>query len=312
MIDSGGTTLHEQATLRNNAETTLVSLEATLLPTGRDLKFRRGKAAGGQWSRRVSRAHAIGRCRPLRSRIEMSCWRRSTGTGSSSSSPCSSTCTASPAPSWCRSQAVDSLLADGAGFAGFAAGPMGQVPVVARHPGHARPQLLHACTLAARPRHLPVRPPRARASPGPSRPGSSCVARSSGCRDTGCTLKVGAEAEYFLVRRTADGGHRSGRPPGPLGHALLRRPGPDPDVRPPHDGVAPHERARLGQLRQRPRGRQRAVRAELPLRRSPDHRGSGDRVPLHGPRAWPPRRGCWRPSCPSRSPTSPGTDCTCT
>ena len=48
--------------------------------------------------------------------------------------------------------AIDGLLDDGAGFAGFAAGPMGQTPVLARHPGHARPGLVHARAVAAGPR----------------------------------------------------------------------------------------------------------------------------------------------------------------
>ena len=131
----------------------------------------------------------------------------------------------------------------------------------------------------------PVRPLRARASRGRSPPGSSCAARSSGWPRRATRSRSGAEAEYFLVRRTRRRRDRGGRSPGPGQGTLLRRPGPDPDVRPPDHGVAPHEQPRLGQLRQRPRGRQRAVRAELPLRRPPDHGRPGDRVPLHGPLA---------------------------
>ena len=56
--------------------------------------------------------------------------------------------------------------------------------------------------------------------------------------------------------------------------ALLRRPRRDQDVRPPDDDLDGDEPARLGQLRQRPRGRQRPVRAELPVRRRTDHRRS--------------------------------------
>ncbi len=40
--------------------------------------------------------------------------------------------------------------------------------------------------------------------------------------------------------------HRGGRSPGSGGGALLRRPGPHPDVRPPDDGLPPHERPRMG------------------------------------------------------------------
>ena len=47
-------------------------------------------------------------------------------------------------------------------------------------------------------------------------------------------------------------------------------------------GGRQHHRARLGQLRHRPRGRQRPVRAELRLRRRADDLRPGDLLPLHG------------------------------
>ncbi len=81
--------------------------------------------------------------------------------------------------------------------------------------------------------------------------------------------------------------HRGGRPARPSGPALLRRQGPHPHVRSPLHRLAVHERARLDELRQRPRGRQRAVRAELPVRRRADHRRPGHLLPLHGPHAGP-------------------------
>ena len=223
-------------------------------------------------------------------------------TASSSSSPCSSTCTASPAPRWCRSR--PSRAAGRRGrvrrVRGRAHGPD---PVVAGHPGHARPRARTCRRPGGRGSASSSATPTSWASRGPSPPGSSCAGSSSAWPTAGYALKVGAEAEYFLVRRNARRRHRGRRPAGPGRGALLRRPGPDPDVRPPHDGVAPHEHARVGQLRQRPRGRQRAVRAELPLRRPADHGRPGHRVPLHGAHAWPPRRACSPPSCPSRSPT---------
>ncbi len=43
-------------------------------------------------------------------------------------------------------------------------------------------------------------------SPGPSLPGSSCAGSSNGSAASGFALKVGAEVEYFLVRRSASGG----------------------------------------------------------------------------------------------------------
>ena len=60
--------------------------------------------------------------------------------------------------------------------------------------------------MAAGPRGRPVRPPRATASRGRSRPGSSCKGELERAEARGLRLKVGAEAEYFLVRRTDGGG----------------------------------------------------------------------------------------------------------
>ena len=56
----------------------------------------------------------------------------------------------------------------------------------------------------------------------------------------------------------------------------------------PDDGVEVHEPPRLGELRERPRGRERPVRAELPLRRRADQRGPAHLLPLHGPHPRPP------------------------
>ena len=54
--------------------------------------------------------------------------RRSPNEGSSSSSPSSSTCTGVRARSWFRLPSLDGLVQEGAGFAGFAAGEIGQLP----------------------------------------------------------------------------------------------------------------------------------------------------------------------------------------
>ena len=54
--------------------------------------------------------------------------RSSTTVASSSSSPSSSTCTASRTRSSCPARHLDGLVEDGAGFAGFAAGDIGQKP----------------------------------------------------------------------------------------------------------------------------------------------------------------------------------------
>ncbi len=97
--------------------------------------------------------------------------------------------------------AIDGLMADGAGFAGFAAGPMGQTP--------SSPDILAMPDLGSYmpapwrpgPRHHPVRPLRRRRALAVRAPRSSCVVRSNGWPRRATTLMVGAEAEYFLVRR---------------------------------------------------------------------------------------------------------------
>ena len=142
--------------------------------------------------------------------------------------------------------AIEGLMADGAGFAGFAAGPMGQTPVVARHPGHARPELVHAGAVAARPRHHPVRPPRA---------GRAVAVRPRVIlrRQLERLADRRATRSRWAPRRSTSwcggattGGIAVADPHGPGQGALLRRPGPHADVRPPDDGVAPHEHARAG------------------------------------------------------------------
>ncbi len=144
----------------------------------------------------------------------------------------------------------------------------------AERPGPDRgagPDQLHAPAVGARgPGPGALRPPRRgralalrtagdpQAGPGAGRGRAGRAVR--GRRDRVLPRPSGRERDPHPGRRQ---GHR--------GPALLRRPRPDPDVRPPHRHLDGDERPRLGQLRQRPRGRQRAVRAELRLRRRPDH-----------------------------------------
>jgi glutamine synthetase len=100
--------------------------------------------------------------------------------------------------------AVDMLLDGGAGFAGFAAGAVGQVP--------SSPDIL-------------AMPDVGSYTPAPWQPGLAIVQCDPYCQgepwpyaprvilrrqierlaDHGLAMKVGAEAEYFLVRRSADG-----------------------------------------------------------------------------------------------------------
>ena len=88
-------------------------------------------------------------------------------------------------------------------------------------------------------------------------------------------------------RRRRPGARRSARHPR---SALLRHAGADAQPRLRLRGLARRHRAGLGQLRHRPRGRQRPVRAELPVRRRADHVRPGDLLPLHGRVAGPAAR----------------------
>jgi glutamine synthetase len=101
--------------------------------------------------------------------------------------------------------AVDQLLEDGAGFAGFAAGAMGQVP--------SSPDILAMPDLTSY-TPAPWQPglailqcdPHCEGEPWPFAPRVILRRQIERLRDNGLTMKVGAEAEYFLVRRSADGG----------------------------------------------------------------------------------------------------------
>src|SRR3984957_9202616 len=101
--------------------------------------------------------------------------------------------------------AVDGLLEDGAGFAGFAAGPMGQVP--------SSPDILAMPDLSSY-TPAPWQPglailqcdPHCEGEPWPFAPRVILRRQIERLRDNGLTMKVGDEAEDFLVRRSAEGG----------------------------------------------------------------------------------------------------------
>ncbi len=101
--------------------------------------------------------------------------------------------------------ALDGLLEDGAGFAGFAAGPMGQTP--------SSPDILAMPDLSS---YMPApwKPglgiiqcdPYVLGEPWPFAPRVILKRQLERLAASGYTLKVGAEAEYFLVRRSEAGG----------------------------------------------------------------------------------------------------------
>ena len=101
--------------------------------------------------------------------------------------------------------AIDGLMTDGAGFAGFAAGPMGQRP--------SSPDILAMPDLSS---YMPApwRPglgiiqcdPHVLGEPWSFAPRVILRQQVQRLAEAGYMLKVGAEAEYFLVRRTPEGG----------------------------------------------------------------------------------------------------------
>jgi glutamine synthetase len=100
--------------------------------------------------------------------------------------------------------AIDGLMADGAGFAGFAAGPMGQSP--------SSPDLLAMPDLSS---YMPAPwpglgiiqcDPYVLGEPWPFAPRVILRRQLNRLAASGVTLKVGAEGEYFLVRRSPAGG----------------------------------------------------------------------------------------------------------
>jgi glutamine synthetase len=101
--------------------------------------------------------------------------------------------------------AIEGLLADGAGFAGFAAGPMGQTP--------ASPDILAMPDLSS---YMPApwQPglgiiqcdPYVLGEPWPYAPRVILRRQVERLAQAGYLMGVGAEAEYFLVRRSPDGG----------------------------------------------------------------------------------------------------------
>ena len=100
---------------------------------------------------------------------------------------------------------LDDLLADGAGFAGFAAGEIGQLP--------SDPDLARFPTWRASPRCPGSRPSatspatsRSRARSGRTDPRTILRRVLDRARGAGYEFKIGLELEYFLVREHGDGG----------------------------------------------------------------------------------------------------------
>ena len=189
---------------------------------------------------------------------------------------------AKPSAKLVPAQQLDGLLADGAGFAGFAAGDIGQTPdnpdlIAMPDVGHLHPAALEAGDrlvrlrrhgggrgLALLPAHDPAPPARARPR------GRATSSRSAASSSTSSSAE------------TEDGGIEVADPLDTLEQPCY-------DIRAltrsfdfVSDVMRQRQLARLGDVRHRPRGRQRAVRAELRLRRRAHHLRPRGVLPLHG------------------------------
>ena len=169
-------------------------------------------------------------------------------------------------------EAVDMLAHEGVGFAGYAAGAMGQQPkdpdlIAIPDPSSFTPDPVHSPGTGAGALRS-VRQRRAVAVRAAHDPQGN-PAQGSRSRPDGERRRRG---------RVLPGDPHRGRRAGHRRHrrrsraAVLRRARCHADVRPPGRDLAGDEHPGLGQLRQRPRGRQRPVRAELRVRRRADHR----------------------------------------
>ena len=178
-------------------------------------------------------------------------------------------------------QQLDGLLADGAGFAGFAAGDIGQTPD--------NPDLIAMPDVGTFTR-LPWKPEigwfacdaTVEGEEWPYCPRTILRHQIERARDAGFEFKVGCELEYFLVRRTEDGGIEIADPLDTLEQPCY-------DIRALTrsfdfvcDVIRQRQLAGLGAVRHRPRGRERPVRAELRLRGRAHHLRPRCLLPLHG------------------------------
>ena len=195
------------------------------------------------------------------------------------------------------------------GLRRFRRRPDGPGPLQSRHPGPARSGVVHPAAVAAERGRDAVRPDGGRRAVAVRAPGDPAPS-------TGSRSRAQPGAQVRRGGRVLAGGAQRGRLAGGCGRprqpdsAVLRRPGAHPDAAPPGGGVEEPRCDGLGQLRQRPRRRQRAVRAELAVLRRPDHRRPADLVPADGAHPWPSATAATPRSCPSRSPTRPATGCT--
>ena len=159
---------------------------------------------------------------------------------------------------------LDDLVNDGAGFAGFAAGEIGQMP---SDPDIAAMPDLDSLTLVPWQQNLArfACDITVEGEPWPYCPRTILRNQLARAKELGFELQ-GRDRARVLPDSAARGRlDRDRRRAGHAREALLRHGGPDAALRLPDHRLEVLQRARLGELRERPRGRQRPVRAELPF-----------------------------------------------
>jgi len=169
----------------------------------------------------------------------------------SSSSPLFVDLTGKPCAKLVPAQAVGQLRAK-ASLRGYAVGAIGQQPSDPDIMAMPIPRRTHRCRSSG---------PASHSSTAILGRGQAMALRAArhpqaGARRRGrqgLSLRVGAEVEYFLLKRRRERGAERRRLPRRRVPTVLRRAWRDAHVRPSDLGVQGHERARLGQLRQRPR-----------------------------------------------------------
>ena len=188
---------------------------------------------------------------------------------------------ARPSAKLIPAEELEGLFTDGAGFAGFAAGDIGQQPN--------DPDMIAMPDVGSFTK-LPWKPKvgwfasdaTVEGEEWPYCPRTILRHQMERCEDAGYQFKIGYELEYFLLRQTEDGGIEIADQLDTLElpcydiRALTR------SLRLRLRGDQERQLARLGAVRDRPRGRQRAVRAELRLRRPADQQRPRGLLPLHG------------------------------
>ena len=188
---------------------------------------------------------------------------------------------ARPSAKLIPAEELEALFTDGAGFAGFAAGDIGQQPN--------DPDMIAMPDVGSFTK-LPWKPNvgwfasdvTVEGEEWPYCPRTILRHQMERCEDDGLPVQDRLRARVLPAAADRGRRHRDRRPARHPRAALLRHPRADPELRLRLRGDQERQLAGLGAVRDRPRGRQRAVRAELRPRRPADQQRSRGLLPLHG------------------------------